>query len=101
MTKERATVHGERLPNRGFSKANWDRFDTRVGQLAVVAGVGSSRSPFEKQSHYVTIEYKDAEGNAQSVVFEIGKDAIRPLLSSPRDANRENRRRPARSNQDQ
>ena len=30
----------------------------------------------------MTIEYKDAQGSAQSVVFEIGKDAIRPLLSS-------------------
>jgi hypothetical protein len=30
----------------------------------------------------VTIEYKDEQGNAQSVVFEIGKDAIRPLLTS-------------------
>jgi hypothetical protein len=58
----------------------------RVGQtiaLAVVAGVGGLLLLLSKsKSHYVTIEYEDAQGNAQSVVFEIGKDAIRPLLSS-------------------
>jgi hypothetical protein len=58
----------------------------RVGQtiaLSVVAGVGGLLLLLSKsKSHYVTIEYKDQQGNAQSVVFEIGKDAIRPLLSS-------------------
>jgi hypothetical protein len=58
----------------------------RVGQtiaLSVVAGVGGLLLLLSKsKSHYVTIEYKDPQGNAQSVVFEIGKDAIRPLLSS-------------------
>ena len=58
----------------------------RVGQtiaLSVVAGVGGFSLLLSKsKSHYVTIEYKDAQENAQSVVFEIGKDAIRPLLSS-------------------
>jgi cell division septal protein FtsQ len=58
----------------------------RVGQtiaLAVVTGVGGLLLLLSKsKSHYVTIEYIDVTGNAQSVVFEIGKDAIRPLLSS-------------------
>jgi hypothetical protein len=51
--------------------------------LSVVAGVGGLLLLLSKsKSHYVTIEYKDVQGNAQSVVLEIGKDAIRPLLSS-------------------
>lgn len=58
----------------------------RVGEtiaLSALAGVGGLLLLLSKsKSHYVTIEYKDAEGNAQSIVFEIGKDAIRPLLTS-------------------
>jgi hypothetical protein len=58
----------------------------RVGQtiaLSALAGVGGLLLLLSKsKSHYVTIEYNDAAGNAQSVVFEIGKDAVRPLLTS-------------------
>lgn len=36
----------------------------------------------KKRSHFVTVGYADAEGNQQAAVFELGKDAVRPLLAS-------------------
>jgi hypothetical protein len=58
----------------------------RIGQtiaLSVVAGVGGLLLLLSKsKSHYLTFEYNDLQGNKQSAVFEVGKDTIRPLLSS-------------------
>jgi hypothetical protein len=58
----------------------------RVGQtiaLTALAGVGGLLLLLSKsKTHFVTIEYKDAEGQAQVVNFEVGKDAVRSLLSS-------------------
>jgi hypothetical protein len=58
-------------------------FHNDLSSKCLRCGVGGLLLLLSKsKSHYVTIEYTDAQGNAQSVVFEIGKDAIRPLLSS-------------------
>jgi hypothetical protein len=58
----------------------------RIGQtiaLSVVAGVGGLLLLLSKsRSHYLMLEYKDIQGNKQAAVFEVGKDTIRPLLSS-------------------
>ena len=58
----------------------------RIGQtiaLAAVAGVGGLLLLLSKsKSHYLTFEYTDIQGNKQAAVFEVGKDTIRPLLSS-------------------
>jgi hypothetical protein len=58
----------------------------RIGQtiaLSAVAGVGGLLLLLSKsRSHYLTFEYKDIQGNKQAAVFEVGKDTIRPLLSS-------------------
>jgi hypothetical protein len=58
----------------------------RIGQtiaLAAVAGVGGLLLLLSKsKSHYLTFEYQDIQGNKQAAVFEVGKDTIRPLLSS-------------------
>jgi hypothetical protein len=58
----------------------------RVGQtiaLTALAGVGGLLLLLSKsKTHYVTIEYKDASGEPQVVNFEVGKNAVRPLLSS-------------------
>jgi hypothetical protein len=37
---------------------------------------------FKKRKHYLTIDYKDAEGRSQSLVFELGKDIVRTLIAS-------------------
>ena len=59
----------------------------RVGATVALGvttlGIGALPVLFsKKRRHYLTIEYKDAEGNGQAAVFEIGKDAIRTTLSS-------------------
>jgi hypothetical protein len=58
----------------------------RIGQtiaLSALAGVGGLLLLLSKShTHYLTIEYKDAKDQAQMVSFEVGKDAIQPLLSS-------------------
>jgi hypothetical protein len=46
--------------------------------------VGVLVSPFalfsKKRNHYLTISFKDLEGKEQAVVFELGKDIVRPTL---------------------
>jgi hypothetical protein len=58
----------------------------RVGQtiaLAAVAGAGGLLLLLSKShSHYLTINYKDEKDHDQIIDFEIGKDAIKPLLSA-------------------
>jgi hypothetical protein len=58
----------------------------RIGQtiaLSALAGVGGLLLLLSKShTHYLTIEYKDAKDQAQMISFEVGKDAIQPLLSS-------------------
>jgi hypothetical protein len=58
----------------------------RIGQtiaLTALAGVGGLLLLLSKShTHYLTIEYKDAKEQQQVVNFEVGKDAIRPLISS-------------------
>jgi hypothetical protein len=59
----------------------------RIGQtiaLAAVAGVGGLLLLLSKsKSHYLTFEYQDIQGNKRAAVFfEVGKDTIRPLLTS-------------------
>jgi hypothetical protein len=57
----------------------------RVGQtiaLAAVAGAGGLLLLLSKShTHYLTINYKDEKDHEQIIDFEVGKDAIRPLLS--------------------
>ncbi len=38
----------------------------------------------KKRKHYLTISYSDGE-KQQAVVFELGKDVIRPILSDLED----------------
>ena len=46
-------------------------------------GVGAVPMLFsKKRQHYLTIEFVDDLDNAQNAVFEVGKDAVRDLLSS-------------------
>ena len=47
-------------------------------RLVVVIGLGPPVS--KRLAHYLTITYSDPEGKAQSGVFELGKDIVRPLL---------------------
>ena len=58
----------------------------RIGEtiaLASLAGVGGLLLLLSKaKTHYVTLTYSDSAGTDQSAVFEVGKDVIRPLLSS-------------------
>jgi len=58
----------------------------RVGQtiaLSALAGVGGLLLLLSKSHvHFLTIDYKDASGVDQTVSFEVGKQAIRPLLTS-------------------
>lgn len=35
----------------------------------------------KKRTHFLTITYKDAKGTEQAVIFELGKDIIRPTLT--------------------
>ena len=58
----------------------------RVGEtiaLAALAGVGGLLLLLSKShTHYLAINYKDPKGDEQVVNFEVGKDEIRPLMSS-------------------
>ena len=35
----------------------------------------------KKRKHFLTVSYTDADGQAQAVVFELGKDIIRTSLT--------------------
>jgi hypothetical protein len=58
----------------------------RIGEtiaLTAVAGAGGLLLLLSKsKTHYVTIQYKDAAAKDQLAVFEVGKNVIRPILSS-------------------
>lgn len=58
----------------------------RVGQtmaLTALAGVGGLLLLLSKShAHFLTIDYKDASGVDQTISFEVGKQAIRPMLTS-------------------
>ena len=57
----------------------------RVGQtiaLTALAGVGGLLLLLSKShTHYLTVEYNDRSAKPQVISFEVGKDAIRPLMS--------------------
>lgn len=58
----------------------------RVGQtiaLSAVAGVGGLLLLLSKShTHYLSIYYTDDAGHEQVMGFEVGKNAIRPLIES-------------------
>jgi hypothetical protein len=58
----------------------------RVGQtiaLSAVAGVGGLLLLLSKShTHYVSVDYTDESNHEQTITFEVGKDAIRPLINS-------------------
>ena len=58
----------------------------RVGQtiaLAALAGAGGLLLLLSKShTHYLTIDYKDATGRDQMIGFEVGTDAIQPLIDA-------------------
>lgn len=58
----------------------------RVGQtiaLSAVAGVGGLLLLLSKShTHYVSVDYTDDSNREQTITFEVGKDAIRPLINS-------------------
>ena len=58
----------------------------RVGQtiaLSALAGVGGLLLLLSKsRTHFVTIEFKDEKGEPQVVNYELGKDAVRPVMSA-------------------
>jgi len=59
----------------------------RVGATVALGvttlGIGALPMLFsKKRRHYLTIEYTDANNTAQAAVFEVGKNAIRTLLTT-------------------
>ncbi len=58
----------------------------RVGEtiaLSVVAGVGGLLLLLSKShTHYLSVYYTDQAGHDQVIGFEVGKEAIRPLIES-------------------
>jgi hypothetical protein len=58
----------------------------RVGQtiaLAALAGVGGLLLLFSKShTHYLNVDYKDEQNHDQMISFEVGKDAIQPIIDS-------------------
>jgi hypothetical protein len=94
--KYRAGTNGElgKFPQGTFEVpyASIDRFvygdakHLRVGQtiaLSALAGVGGILLLLSKShTHYLSIDYRDATDQQQVISFEVGKDAIRPLIES-------------------
>jgi hypothetical protein len=58
----------------------------RIGQtlaLTALAGVGGLLLLLAKNhTHYLTLYFTDAENHDQTISFEVGKDAIEPLINS-------------------
>jgi hypothetical protein len=58
----------------------------RIGQtlaLTALAGVGGLLLLFSKNhTHYLTFNFTDGESHDQTISFEVGKDAIQPLINS-------------------
>jgi hypothetical protein len=58
----------------------------RVGQtiaLSALAGAGGLLLLLSKShSHYLTIDYMDGANSEQTITFEVGKNAIGPLIDS-------------------
>ncbi len=58
----------------------------RVGEtiaLTALAGAGGLLLLLSKShTHYLTVDYTDDKGQNQMVAFEVGKDAIQPLIDS-------------------
>jgi hypothetical protein len=58
----------------------------RIGQtiaLSALAGAGGLLLLLSKShKHYLTVDYRDEKGQNQMIGFEVGKDAIQPLIDS-------------------
>jgi hypothetical protein len=68
----------------------WERvelieYGQKVGHRVKTAILLSPVALFSKaRHHYVTLSYKDADGNGQAAVFEVGKSKIREALPTLR-----------------
>lgn len=57
-------------------------YGQKAGRRVAVGLLVSPLALFsKKRKHYLTIDYKDAEGKDQAVVFELGKDIVRTTLA--------------------
>jgi hypothetical protein len=57
-------------------------YGQKAGRRVAVALLVSPFAIFsKKRKHYLTINYKDADGKDQAVVFELGKEIVRTTLA--------------------
>lgn len=57
-------------------------YGQKAGRRVAVALLVSPVALFShKRNHYLTINFKDADGKDQAVVFELGKDIVRTTLT--------------------
>jgi hypothetical protein len=57
-------------------------YGQKAGRRVAVALLVSPVAIFShKRNHYLTINFKDADGKDQAVVFELGKDIVRTTLT--------------------
>ncbi|MGE3342576.1 MAG: hypothetical protein AB7L71_03985 [Vicinamibacterales bacterium] len=57
-------------------------YGQKAGRRVAVAVLVSPLALFsKKRNHYLTIEFKDADGKAQAAVLELGKDIVRTALT--------------------
>lgn len=75
------------VPYAGVTRMTYgDQKHLRVGQtiaLTALAGVGGLLLLLSKShTHFLTIDYKDEKSQDQMVSFEVGKDAMQPLIDA-------------------
>jgi hypothetical protein len=65
-----------------YSEVTELEYGQKAGRRVAVALLVSPIAIFsKKRKHYLTINYKDAAGKDQAVVFELGKDVVRTTLA--------------------
>jgi hypothetical protein len=57
------------------------RVGTTIGTSLFLGPVGLLPLASKARRHYLTVGYSDRNGQRQVVVFELGKDIVRPLLA--------------------
>jgi hypothetical protein len=57
------------------------RVGTTIGTSLFLGPVGLLPLASKARRHYLTVGYSDTNGQTQLVVFELGKDIVRPLLA--------------------
>jgi hypothetical protein len=81
--KEKLLIQYDMIEGLEYGQKAGRRVGATVALGITTLGIGALPLLFsKKRKHYLTINWKDAEGKQQAGVFELGKDVVRPMLAT-------------------